>query len=216
MEARDRAVRVEWIAGPVQDIRAYHVYRATAENGTYGFVGGMTVEKPPAPPQFLLAPYQAPSAVGCNVIPLATHKGMSAGSILDGTAVPNQTYWYKVVGIDWSGNETRLQDAVPVSTFTFTARDPAVPVISAVTASGQPCGLRVQWSPAFNASQHAGFAIFRRESAGGLYLQVGELVGASEYLDRDVVKGVTYSYRVAQVGLDGRSALSLDKSGTVN
>ena len=39
LAARDRAVEIEWIASPVQDQRAFHVYRSETETGPMTFVG---------------------------------------------------------------------------------------------------------------------------------------------------------------------------------
>ena len=81
--ARDRAILVEWVGPPVQDIRAYHVYRSAAARGPYAWVGGMTVEPPPAPAEVLTAPYKAPALPRCDTIPLVTIESMSIGFLLD-------------------------------------------------------------------------------------------------------------------------------------
>lgn len=217
LTARDDTIRVEWIGAPVQDIKAYHVYRGIAKAGPYQWVGGMTVEKPPNPPLPLAQPYQAPATTGCQTIPLTTHEGMSAGFLNDVSAAPKQIYWYKVVGIDQNGNEASLEKAVPVSTFTYSTAAPATPVITSVTQGAAPCALDVSWTPGFDPSKHIGFALFRSDG-GPLYLQIGSLItGGSAYSDRAVVKGKTYTYKVVQVNLDGTmSALSAGKSGTPN
>ena len=206
--ARDRAIRVEWIGPPVQDIRAYHVYRAESEAGAYKWVGGMTVELPPAVPQILHAPYKPPPVVGCNKIPITTIDAMSMGFFVDTMVDQKAIYWYKVVGIDQSGNEAPLAKAVPVSTFTFTTTLPSTPAISSVTGtSAAPFGLVVRWTPAFNAAVHRGFALFRSDRFDGLYRQIGTLVTASEYQDNQVVRGVSYWYKVAQLDMAGQVSL---------
>ena len=212
----DSLIRVEWIGAPIQDIRAYHVYRSTSETGSYVWVGGMTVEKPPAPPVVLLQPYQAPSLVGCADLPAVSHEGMSVGGVDDASGTPKQIYWYKVVGIDVAGNEADLSKATPISTFTFTTLAPDGPVIASITQAVSPCALKVAWTPSFDSGRHAGFALFR--SDGGPFLQIGSLLsGASEYIDRAVVKGKTYTYRVAILDQDGvLSRLSPAKSGIAN
>ncbi len=211
--ARDGHVRVEWIGAPIQDIWAYQVYRSESENGPYQWVGGETVEKPPVP---LSQPYQPPSLVGCDKVPAVSHEGMSAGGIDDFSAAPKKVYWYKVVGIDQVGNEADLGKAVPISTFTFTTLAPQGPAITSVTQVSSPCALKVGWTPSFDSTNHIGFALFR--SDGGGFLQIGPLLsGTSEYVDRAVVKGKTYTYRVAILDKDGNlSQLSPTKSGTPN
>jgi chitodextrinase len=203
--ARDRAVRVEWIGPPVQDIRAYHVYRGEKLAGPYKWVGGMTVEPPPTPSHVLTQPYTPPPLVGCDKIPVTTIDSMSMGFFLDATADPKTIYWYKVVGIDQSGNEAPLSAAVPVSTFTFSTSLPPSPVITSIAGSpGAPFGLVVRWTPAFDASKHRGFAVFRSDGQAGLYRQIGTLLSASEFQDNQVVRGVAYWYKVVALDLTGQ------------
>ncbi len=206
--ARDQAVRVEWIGPPVQDIRAYHVYRGAAEAGPYKWVGGMTVELPPAVPQVLTAPYTAPAVVGCGKIPIVTIDAMSMGFFVDTTADPKTIYWYKVVGIDQSGNEAPLGKAVPVSTFTFTTRLPSTPTITSVTGtSTAPFGLVIRWTPTFDPSRQRGFAVFRSDRFDSLYRQIGTLVTDSQYQDNQVVRGVSYWYKVVQMDMTGQVSM---------
>jgi fibronectin type 3 domain-containing protein len=203
--AREGGIRVEWIAAPVQDIRAYQVYRADQETGTYKFVGGMTVEPPPALPHILTAPYQPPPLVKCDTIPLVAIDSMSMGAFTDPTAVAKRIYWYKVLGVDQSGNESPVANAVPMSTFTYKAAPPAAPVITSVTAtSSAPFELVVTWTPAYDPATTRGFAVFRSDSQTSLYRQVGTIVKASEFHDPMVVKNVTYWYKVARLDLAGQ------------
>lgn len=213
--ARDRAVQVSWVGPPVQDIRAYHVYRSPKEAGPYNWVGGMTVERPPIAPKVLTEPYKPVAPVSCNTIPLVTIESMSLGSFLDATVTAKATYWYKVVGIDQSGNEAPLSKAAPISTFTFTTARPAAPAIISVTGTAaSPIGLLLRWSPTFDPSSQRGFAVFKTDRPSGLYRQIGTLVAAAEYQDNNVVQGVTYWYRVLQMDLTGQvSAPSPSVSG---
>lgn len=215
--ARESGIRVEWIAAPVQDIRAYQVYRADQETGPYKFVGGMTVEPPPTPPHILTSPYKPPPLVKCDTIPLITIDSMSMGAFTDKKAVAKKIYWYKVLGVDQSGNESPVGKAVPMSTFTYTSAPPAAPVITSVTAStSAPFELVVSWTPAFDAAKARGFAIFRSDSQSGLYRQVGTLLKTSEFHDNVVVKNVTYWYKVVRLDVSGQiSQPSNAVSGTL-
>jgi hypothetical protein len=205
MFARDHDVRIEWIGAPVQDIRAYQVYRADQETGPYKFVGGMTVEPPPASPQILTSPYQPPQLVSCDTIPLVTIDSMSMGSFVDRTTTAKKIYWYKVLGVDQSGNESPIAKAVPMSTFTYTTAQPPAPVITSVTAStSAPFELVVSWTPAFDPATTRGFAVFRSDSQSGLYRQVGTILAASEYHDTVVVRNATYWYKVVRMDLTGQ------------
>lgn len=215
--ARDRAILVEWVGPPVQDVRAYHVYRSASTAGPYTWVGGMTVEPPPLPAKVLTAPYTAPALVSCDIIPLVTIESMSVGSFLDTKALPKETYWYKVVGIDQSGNEAPVDKAAPISTFTFTTATPPAPSVISVTGTTMaPIGLVVRWLPGFDPSKQRGFAIFRSDQVDGLYRQIGTLLDTAAYQDNYVVRGVTYWYRVLQMDRSGQvSALSPPASGSL-
>ena len=215
--ARDRAIRVEWIGPPVQDIRAYHVYRAENETGPYTFVGGMTVEVPPTVPHMLHSPYKPPPVVGCDKIPMTIIDAMSMGFFVDTAVDQKIIYWYKVVGIDQSGNEAAMNTAVGVSTFTFTTALPATPMITSITGtSAAPFALLVRWTPAFDPAGLRGFAVFRSDRFDGLYRQIGSLVQASEYHDDHVVRGVAYWYKVVKIETTGQVSLpSAPVSGTL-
>lgn len=203
--ARDARVRIEWIAGPVQDIRAYHIYRADRDTGPYAFVGGMTVERPPTPPQVLTSPYKPPPLIACDTIPLITIDSMSMGFGVDETTNSKNIYWYKVLGVDQSGNESPIAAAVPMSTFTYATAKPDAPVITSVTATtAAPFELVVSWTPPFNPATIRGFAVFRRDSPGGLYRQVGTLLEKSEFHDDIVVKHATYWYQIVRMDRSGQ------------
>lgn len=124
---------------------------------------------------------------------------MAAGSFEDRTTEPHRIYWYKVVGIDQAGNEGSLADAVPVSSFTFKAQQPAAPTGVTVTKVPAPVGLAVRWAPTFDAARHSGFAVFRATAAGGLFRQVESVVAGNELVDQQVVRGQSYWYRVLLV-----------------
>jgi hypothetical protein len=215
--ARNDAIRIEWVGPPVQDIRAYHVYRSEKETGPYKWVGGMTVEVPPTPPQVLVAPYTPLALVGCDKIPITTIDTMSMGFFVDTDVDAKKIYWYKVVGIDQSGNEAPLAKAVPVSTFTFTTALPTTPTITSITGTtAQPFGLVIRWNPPFTPAQQRGFAIFRSDRFDGFYRQIGSLVAASEFQDNEVVRGVVYWYKVVQMDSTGQISLpSPPASGTL-
>lgn len=199
LKARDGGIRVEWIGPPQQNMAAYYVYRSNTETGTYSFVGGKTVGNTP---QTLTAPLTSfPS--GCQT-PMRSDKSMSEGYFLDNQVLPKRIYWYRVLGVYSTGYMSDVAKAVPVSTFTYDTQAAQAPVITQVTQNESPCGLKIQWTPAFNGTLHAGFAVLRGTSSTGSFQQVGTLVTAqSEFIDATALKGVTYWYKVLQVNQDG-------------
>jgi hypothetical protein len=211
--ARDNAIEVHWIGAPIQDIGAWHVYRSESEAGPYAWAGGYTVGYPPAPSVVLTAPYK-PAFAGCDAVPVQAIESMSSGALVDVTVRAKIIYWYKVAGVDQVGNETPLTNVIPVSTFTFTSTRAPAPVVGPITKSDAPCGLKVTWTPAFDATQYSGFAVFRSASATGVYLQLGNVVEASEFVDPAVIPGREYWYQVGFLDRKGKlSMLSVPVMG---
>ncbi len=222
--ARDDAIRIEWIGPPTQDTRAYHVYRAEGgapqvepAPGDFKWVGGMTVEPPPGIPAQLAAPYTATQPAECGVIPVAASEYMSQGSFLDKDLDPKVVYWYKVVGIDYDGNEGELKAAIPVSTFTFSSELAPTPVIASISEEHDPCALVLTWAPAFDASKHLGFVVFRSRDKWNGYNQIADLLKENAFVDKQVAHEVEYWYRVALLDREGTvSQMTSPVSGKVN
>jgi fibronectin type 3 domain-containing protein len=221
--AQAEQIRVEWIGPPTQDTRAYHVYRAEGANpaaepapAAYTWVGGMTVELPPALPVVLAAPYTPPGMATCDKISVQATEWMSHGHFEDKNIQPKLTYWYKVVGIDYDGNETPLDRAAAISTFSFTRRVPDAPVIDVIDKQAEPCAIVLKWSPLYNPAQHMGFIVYRSNAAAGPFTPVVvSPVKGESFTDMNVVKGQTYWYKVAVLMLNGRlSVLSAAKNMT--
>jgi fibronectin type 3 domain-containing protein len=210
--AQAEQIRVEWIGPPTQDTRAYHVYRAQGTNpaaepvdSMYKWVGGMTVELPPTMPQVLTAPYKPPTMATCDKISVQATPWMSQGFFEDKNIQPKLTYWYKVVGIDYDGNETHLDSAAAISTFSFTRKAPDAPEITSLDVPIDTCSVRVNWIPVYDPTQHAGFIVYRSSSAAGPFIPiVVSPVKGNSFTDTHVVKGETYYYAVALLMLNGR------------
>ena len=221
--AQAEQIKVEWIGPPTQDTRAYHVYRAEGTNpaiepnaAAYTWVGGMTVELPPALPVPLISPYTPPGMATCDKISVQAIQSMSQGFFEDKNIQPKLTYWYKVVGIDYDGNETPLGRAAAISTFSFTRKIPDAPVIDVLDKQAEPCAVTIKWSPVFDPSIHIGFIVYRSNNAAGPLLPVVvSPVAGNSYTDMNVVKGQTYWYSIGALMKNGRlSALSTTKSIT--
>lgn len=216
MQAQDQAVRLEWIAAPLQDLGAFHIYRAEKQNDPYVWIGGVTVEKPPATPKLLHAPFAPGKPCGCDSIPLTAHSGMKSGSYQDAKVEAKKIYWYKVTAVDQNGNEAKPEKAVPYSTFTFSSTGPQQPVIAVpIAKTAGRCGLEIKWSPPFNADRYLGFVVFRSPDENGLYRQLGPMVQTSSYIDSTVNVHAAYWYKVQGFGSSGQpSQTSLPQKGT--
>jgi hypothetical protein len=129
---------------------------------------------------------------------------------------PKLTYWYKVVGIDYDGNETPLGRAAAISTFSFTRKIPDAPVIDEIVKQPDPCAVTLKWSPPFDPSKHVGFIVYRSTAAAGPFIPVVvSPLNGNSFTDMNVVKGQTYWYSIGALMLNGRlSTLSPAKSIT--
>jgi fibronectin type 3 domain-containing protein len=165
----------------------------------------MTVELPPTMPQVLTAPYKAPDIATCDKISVQATPWMSQGFFEDKNIQPKLTYWYKVVGIDYDGNETQLKKAAPISTFSFTRKAPDAPEITDISIHADTCAVILKWTPSFDATSQAGFIVYRSSSAAGPFFPVVvSPVKNDSYTDVKVVKGQTYWYAVALLMQNGR------------
>ena len=221
--AQAEQITVEWMGPPTQDTRAYHVYRAKGKDPSrepstsdYKWIGGMTVELPPDMPVVLHSPYRAPAIATCDRISVQATPWMSQGSFEDKTVEPKLTYWYKVVGIDYDGNETELERAVAISTFTFTRKIPAPPVLNNPVLQADACSVALNWIPSYDDRLHKGFIVYKSNKADGPFIPiVVSPLNSNSFIDSNVVKGQSYWYSVAVLMLNGRlSKLSDVKSIT--
>jgi hypothetical protein len=201
LRARSDAVLVEWIASPIQDLRAFHVYRSDRESDPPTFLARINLDGTVSPTPW---PGVVPS---CVDIPAEPDPLTARGSYLDATAVPQEIYWYRVSALDWLGNESEGADLLRLpssSTFAFTHERPVEPVIlvpSAPPAAG--CGLEVRWDPPYDPAALEGFVVFR-SGGGGPYRQVSAILPDNAFTDPTARRGVRYLYRVQSVDRKGR------------
>jgi len=213
--ARDSAIRVDIIGPPVQDIAAYHIYRADTVTGPYTWVGGFRVQPPPLVGYELTSPYTPPPTVGCDSIPLASNPYMSAATFIDKKVDRHRIYWYKALGVDQNGNETPIDSAMSLTTFTFASNRPIAPKISSINAIEGPCALNVKWTPGFSADNMLGFVVFRASSLAGPYMQLENVIESDSFDDTSVARGTQYWYRIGMLMKDGlMTRLSDPKSAT--
>jgi hypothetical protein len=201
LRARNKGVLVEWICAPVQDLRAFHLYRSDAELD---------------PPRFLACVFTDGTVSAtpwkgvvpsCADVPAALDPLSARGTYLDGTAVPHRVYWYRVSALDWLGNESegsRLDDIPSSSTFTYTSDLPPTPAVASPAVAPAPagCGLEVTWGPAFDPLALRGFVVFRAPP-GGAYRQVSGVLETNSFTDATARRGVDYLYSVQAIDTTG-------------
>ncbi len=201
LKARNKSVLLEWIASPLQDLRAFHVYRGEREDDVPQFLGCVLSDGTPWPGRWKgMQP-------ACQDIPAEADPATAHGTYLDATAEPNRVYWYRVSALDWLGNESEGADLTKlpaISTFTY-ARELAVALSVRQQGDGESsgCGLTVAWEPEFDSQVLEGFVVFRGPSAVGAYRQVSPVVAGNSFRDMSARRGVDYWYRVQALGKDG-------------
>lgn len=200
LRARNKGVLVEWISSPVQDLRAFQVYRSDAELDPPKFLACVFTDGTvSATPWKGLVP-------SCDDVPAVPDPLAARGSYLDTTAEPHHVYWYRVSALDWLGNESegsRLAGIPSSSTFTYTSDLPVTPLVmtpAAPVAVG--CGLNVTWNPPFDPATLRGFVVFRAAS-GAPYRQVSGILQANSFMDITARRGIDYTYRVQSMDLTG-------------
>ncbi len=202
MQARSNAVLVEWASSPVQDIRAFHVYRSTEERDSPEFIACVFTDGTVSS-----TPWEGiqPS---CEEIPAEPDPTALFGAFIDKGVEPHREYWYRVTGVDWLGNESEHDNiaAIPaISTFTYSTDLPGTPLVLApgpTTPTG--CGLVVRWAPSFDPGELIGFIVYRSTAPGGPYRQVSPVVQANEFVDETAIRGVEYWYRVQAMDHAGK------------
>jgi len=202
LRARNDAVLVEWIGSPVQDLRAFHIYRGDKENDPPTFVGCVLSTGVPYPGKW---PGIKPK---CTDIPAEPDPAAARGSFLDMSVEANRTYWYRVSALDWLGNESEAADLTKlpaISTFTYSRDLPATPAVlppAAQPATG--CGLAVNWSPPYDPAQTEGFVVFRSNMSNGIYRQVSEVVKGNTFTDQTARRAADYWYKVQAIDSTGK------------
>jgi hypothetical protein len=196
LRARNDAVLVEWMSSPVQDLRAFHVYRSDAELD---------------PPRFLACVFTDGTVShmpwkglvpSCDDVPAVPDPLAARGSYLDDTAEPHHLYWYRISALDWLGNESdgsTIEDIPSSSTFTYTSDLPLTPaVLPPVAPATVDCGLDVAWGPAYDAAALQGFVVFRA-TVGDSFRQVSGILAANAFTDLTARRGVDYLYCVQSI-----------------
>ena len=198
LKARSGAIRVEWVAPPVQDLFGFIVERS----------------KTGSKPWKQISPdLKFPKGVVCKDIP-ATNI-WAADSIFffsDTTVSAKETYWYRIKGADYGSNVGN--PSAPIETYTFDYADLPRPVITGIQEIKKPRGLKIEWKPVFD-TQYQGFILFRSLSQGAGYRQISPFVKGNTLIDNKVMAGKTYWYKIQYFSKEGhRSPVSVQKSGS--
>lgn len=208
LKSGNNSVEIEWIASPVQDLRAFHVYRSETEYGSPEFRGCILTDGKEWLDSKGLPRKWTGIKPKCVDIPAMMNPEMASGSFKDENIENNRVYWYRVSALDWLANESRGDDiaSIPaVSTFTYSKDLPIAPKVNlqeqlAVKAGG----MMIQWGSSMDPSKIKGFLVFRSLSEAGPYRQVSPLTSANSFLDLSALQGKDYWYCVQVMDDFGR------------
>jgi len=199
--AEHRAVVISWAASPVQDLRAFHIYRSRNENEVGEFAGCVLRDGT------IFGQRWTGTTPKCDEIPAEAGPEAVMGSYRDENLDPHVIYWYRVSALDWVGNESNGDDLLKipaVSTFTYTRDHPQIPIIASLyLSSSEQCGITIHWSPPFDSSVHTGFIVFRSSSKKSSYRQVSPLVKDNMYTDLSAPRNRGLWYRVQSMDIHG-------------
>jgi hypothetical protein len=199
LKAKNNRVLIKWIASPVQDLRAFHVYRSEKENDTPEFRGCVLSDGTPWDRNRKWTG-EKPT---CGAIPAEPNLDNVEGEFLDENVTPNKIYWYRVSALDWLGNESEVEDLMKipaVSTFTYNIDIPDTPtILQCEETSTDGCGLIVRWNPQYDSNVVDGFVVFRALAVEGAYRQVSPIVKGNEFSDNSAIRNTKYWYCVQAV-----------------
>ncbi len=208
LKAKNNSVLIKWIASPIQDLRAFHIYRSEKEYDSPVRVGCVLSDGTPWPGPWI---GDKPS---CGDIPAEPNPDTVEGEFLDKNVEPNKVYWYRVSALDWLGNESEGADLtkIPaVSTFTYSTDVPDKPTVLPCEENlTEVCGLLVKWKPNFDSNLIDGFVVFRSRAPNSGYQQVSPIMKGNEFSDKSAIKNIKYWYRVQAIDKLGKLSVPSD------
>ncbi len=202
LQARNKAILIEAVAAPVQDMKGFIVERREETAADFQIVYSDSV----------------PEFSGCDDIPVSSDS-VSASKVnllswLDTAVEPEKVYWYQVKAFDHDGNAS--DPCPPVSTYTYEIMELRKPLnLQAAQYDGR---VQLKWSPGSRkaAKEMRGYVLFRSLNAKEGYRQISAMIAKESFQDDRVTAGVTYWYCVQAFAAAGdRSPLSDPVSITI-
>lgn len=199
LQARDRAIKIECAAAPIQDMKGFVVERSDIKDGIYKEVYCDPV----------------PVSVTCDDIPVKVDSVLARKahilSFEDKTVDPEKIYWYRVRAFDYNNN--RSKPSPPVSTYTYEIVILSKPVNVKVNLKKQinGCSVNLTWGPDISKypKTFIGFAVYRSFSKDSGYRQISSLIKDTQFKDTAIAPGMTCWYKVQAFDSNGdRSPVS--------
>ncbi len=153
--------------------------------------------------------WNSQNTVTCSGLPRPSEAGQ-IDSFVVGGLLPSRTYYFVLRTSDEVGNWSFFSNVAIVTTGsppdTSLPGDETPPApVAGLTATTVPEGIFLTWSPSPDPDV-AGYLIYRGYSQGELGLLTHEPVNTTDYLDTDLIAGVTYFYGVTALDDSGNES----------
>ncbi|MBN2410853.1 hypothetical protein JXQ31_04110 [candidate division KSB1 bacterium] len=194
LQAKNKSVKIECVAPPVQDMKGFIIQRSESRDSGYITVYRDSAGTPPE----------------CDEMPSAEDikkNKVNRLSFIDNKVNPEKIYWYKALAFDLNNNPSEFSP--PVSTYTFELKSMLKP--SKLLAKVKDCTVVLQWQEEQNNYPETfnGFYVFRSFASDHGYRKIAGPIKKNTFTDTKVVAGMSCWYKVQAVDDSGdRSPLS--------
>lgn len=206
----DNSARIEVTTAPVQDLAGYHLYRRLDSTKSYEFRSALIYNTITGKFAQSATKHEGNSTtpVSCDVIPLDATRQLMRGAFDDDSLMDHTRYYYAVTTVDRHGNESSLQVAHDISTFTFGRSLLPEVRINSIQPSSDGGSLEVQMSTVGRGKNVARYVLYRATSEQGTYQQIGNAQTTGLVTDDSARRSRVYWYK-AMVVFDDRTYSNL-------
>jgi len=203
LEARNKLIKLEAVAPPIQDIGGFIVERSDSTKSNWKRIYPDSIQKQP---------------VDCELIPVSIDsikaKKVNYLSYTDTSVYANEIYWYRVSCFDFNINKSA--PSPPISTFTFDITNYEIPIFSSAENKGSSVVLKWVIQKTASRSDFLGYIVFRSTKSSMEYRQISPPLKKEEFIDLTAIPGVAYWYKIQSIRNNGdRSPMSISTKITL-
>jgi hypothetical protein len=193
----ENAMTISAMTAPVQDLAGFYLYRRSDSAQPYVFMQARIYDVKSR--SFITLdeklPRQRDVPSICDVIPLGAFRDGMQVEFLDDSLVDKLPYWYKVIVVDRNGNESSLDSAVDVSSFTYGRRLQPRLRIQSIQQTPEGGSLRIAIDTAGSYKTISGYAVYRSNTENGEYQQIDMTRSDPFIIDSSARRGRKYWYK---------------------